>query len=158
MEIGGNNKYILLHSKFSSVSNFSSSYRPDSFTTRTQLTRTLQGSVLSSLLFISYLLYADDLVLFTLGRNIQDVQKLVQRTTNRLAIWGNRHGLYFALFKTKMVNFTKKHNLPTVHLSLSGVMLTQTSNTKFLGLTFDRTLTSISIHVVILSFLMYIFV
>lgn len=120
-----------------------------------QLTGTPQGSVLSPLLFIlainniqtyiqypvHHLLYADNLVLFTRGGNFQDSQKNLQHTINNLALWGNNHGLSFAPAKTKIVVFSKKRNLPHIHLSLNGTILEQTPNAKFLGLTFDSTLT-----------------
>ncbi len=120
-----------------------------------QLTGTPQGSVLSPLLFIlainniknfiqypvHHLLYADDLVLFARGADLQDTQKQLQYTINSLATWANSHGLSFAPAKTKIIAFSKKRHLPPIQLSLNGATLEQTSNIKFLGLIFDSTLT-----------------
>ncbi len=55
--------------------------------------------------------------------------------------WGHNHGLSFAPMKTKIVNFTTKRNLQPFHLVLNGELFVQDTHTKFLGLTFDRTLT-----------------
>lgn len=120
-----------------------------------QLTGTPQGSVLSPLLFtlainniqhlihypVRHLLYADDLVLFIRGNNLPKSQNRLQSTIDKLADWGNDHGLSFAPTKTKVINFTKKRNSPSVQLFLDEEPLTQTQSTKFLGLIFDHTLT-----------------
>lgn len=125
-----------------------------------QITGTPQGSVLSPLLFIlavnniqnhirypvKHLLYADDLALFVRGNDLQTLQHNLQSTINRLAVWGDEHGLSFAPSKTKVINFTKKRNTPLLQLNLKGEPLLQVNSTRFLGLTFDHTLTW-SLHI-----------
>jgi len=102
-----------------------------------QLTGTPQGSVLSPLLFIlaindiqniieypiRYLLFADDLVLFSRGGSLPILQTTMQRTIDKLATWGKNHGLSFAATKTKVVNFTKRRHPQPIILSLNGVLL-----------------------------------
>lgn len=120
-----------------------------------QLTGTPQGSVLSPLLFIlavneiqncisypiQHLMYADDLGIFTRGTDIHTLNRQLQSTIDKLAAWGKLHGLSFAPAKTKVINFTRKRNPPNLQLTLNGISLPQDTSTKFLGLTFDHTLT-----------------
>lgn len=103
-------------------SNFPNSYWSHTFCTSKIDGWYSKGSVLSPLLFtmtinniqsyIRYLvkhhLYADDLVLFIRGNNFQILQTDFQSTINKPAVWGDKHGLFFALSKNKLINLIKK--------------------------------------------------
>ncbi len=122
--------------------------------TRRQETGTPQGSVLSPLLFImavngikqcieypvQHLMYADDLVIYTRGTQITNMQHVLQCTISKLTTWADKLGLRFAPSKTKLVHFTRKRSLPTIHLTLCNEQIQQSQVVKFLGVTLEQKL------------------
>lgn len=112
-----------------------------------------QGSVLSSILFliginsildavkspIKGLLYADDLVLYVAGRDINHIENIMQDAIKKLQQWTKHNGLSFSPQKTAAVLFrrTRKPQRP-VQLYMNNTVLPTVPNHKFLGITFDE--------------------
>ena len=111
-----------------------------------------QGSILSPLLFnimmsdiptnayVEILTYADDIVIFTSGKNTKILGKKIQEYLDTLNIWFEKWGFTLSWSKTIPVLFTKstKPYLPT--LKLKDKTLTYATSHKFLGMIFDSKL------------------
>ena len=111
-----------------------------------------QGSILSPLLFscllsdvpsfdnVHKILYADDLSLFALGKDVRSVVDQMQAALDRLSLWLLEWGLVVNPAKSKTMFFTRKKitNLP--HLVLNGVNIPLVTTHKFLGLYLDAPL------------------
>jgi len=124
-------------------------------TSRIQETGVPQGSVVSPLLFnlvligienclhkkVNYSLYADDLAIFSRGRNISMLTEHLQQSINKLVLWYKHRGLNFSVAKTKAVIFTRKRIIPlTPNLNLNDTPIPIENTVKFLGILFDTRL------------------
>lgn len=113
-----------------------------------------QGEVLSVILFlmgfnniskyidkeIEFLLFADDLVIFTTSANISKTIPTIQRNINNICKFGNENGLTFSEEKTKFMVFSRKHQTPQIRLSMYSKQIEEVDFHKFLGITFDKKL------------------
>ena len=111
-----------------------------------------QGSTLSPLLFnimmsdiptnpqVGILAYADDIVIYTSGKNTKLIGKKIQKYLDELNTWFEKWDLRLSLAKSIPVLFTKstKPHYPTI--TLSDTPLTYSMTHKFLGITFDSKL------------------
>lgn len=113
---------------------------------------TPQGSVISPVLFnimmndldivepsVKISMYADDIALWTCGRNINFLQKKMQRAVNEISIFCKKWNLNISASKSAVMVFTNKQN-NEVHLELDGNVLLQYSEYKFLGILLDQKL------------------
>lgn len=115
-----------------------------------------QGSSLSASLFligmenliktvkkiesVKYLLYADDIVIFTTSKNIKTVKKTLQLAINKLYNQGLLYGFTISTEKTKNIVFTNKHKVPELQLHMGSHNIHQDNVVKFLGMFWDRKL------------------
>ena len=111
-----------------------------------------QGSILSPLLFscllsdipsfdgVHKILYADDLSLFAMGRDVDSVVNQMQVALNRLSLWLMEWGLVVNPAKSSTMFFTRKKitNLPRLVLDEVNIPLVTTH--KFLGMYLDAPL------------------
>lgn len=115
-----------------------------------------QGSVLSPTLFlvamdsvaetirkpVNMSLFADDLLIYCSGKNVDTIQGIIQNTISRMETWGNQNGFTFSTEKTKVMLFTRRTTPQTVApLQLNGTILAAVNQHRFLGLIFDTRLT-----------------
>ena len=115
-----------------------------------------QGSVLSVTLFaiaingivsavrepVKASLFVDDFAIYCSSRNISMAQRQLQLVLNRLQEWSQNTGFNFSLTKTCAMHFCRIYNLHNdPELFLGGHQLPFVESTRFLGLTFDRSLT-----------------
>lgn len=114
-----------------------------------------QGSVISVTLFliavndvgnsidlpVKFSIYADDLVVYMNGKNLNWIHKMLQSTLDELTKWSQRSGLRFSPEKTKFIMFSKRAVPPFPALVLAGQDIERVSETRFLGVVFDRALT-----------------
>ena len=113
-----------------------------------------QGSVLSCVLFlliinsifeeaeeIKKLLFCDDGLFWATGPNLEDVIYIIQKAINSIAEWCDYHGPKISITKTHFNIFTKKTISYEPTLTLNGVNLKREEFVKYLGVTFDQSLT-----------------
>lgn len=114
-----------------------------------------QGSVLSVTLFLIAMnkifadirspvkgsLYADDVVLYTRGKNIKTTSRLLQKAINSLEKWSAKTGFSFSPEKTKCICFSKKGSSALPPLTLNGRTIQYVEEIKYLGVIFDCQLT-----------------
>ena len=116
-----------------------------------------QGSVLSPLLFLTYVndlpkphhrqnlksQFADDTVLWAASKNIQFAAKLLHKDLRKLAKWCVKSRIKLKPEKTKVIIFSRsslaKNSEP--NLKLYGERLKIYSQVKFLGITFNSNFT-----------------
>ena len=115
---------------------------------------TPQGSVISPFLFLimindfhlkiknmHYALYADDIVIWKMGRNIAHLQKYMQTCLDRVDTWFIKWGFTPSSSKTIAVPFSiSSKNLP-VKLTLNKDQIAVQHQFKFLGMIFDTRFT-----------------
>ena len=112
-----------------------------------------QGSILSPILFsmfindissafsVPFLLYADDLVFYVSGSDIEAIVSKLNSELDSLNNWCNSNGLKINSSKTKSM-FFKKSNDPTLPddippISLNGVEIEKVESFKYLGILLD---------------------
>lgn len=116
-----------------------------------------QGSILSATLFLIALnkineeikfpvqisLFADDLVIYVRGKNVENTKILLQEAIRSLEKWARQTGFRFSIEKTKAVYFTKQRKYKDIYpkILLNNEHIQYTETTKFLGITLDRKLT-----------------
>lgn len=115
-----------------------------------------QGSSLSASLFligmesliktvkkvksVKYLLYADDIVIYSASKNIKIVKKRLQLSINKLYNQGLSNGFTISKEKTKTIVFTNKNKVPDLNLHMGSHLIQQDNVIKFLGMFWDRKL------------------
>lgn len=111
-----------------------------------------QGSIISVTLFLAAIneitkniiapvkarLYADDLVLYMKGKNIQSMKNMLQKHLRDIEIWSNTTGFKFSTEKTKCVLFSKKPVINYPNLYLYNQALEFVQEIRFLGMIFDQ--------------------
>ena len=115
-----------------------------------------QGGVLSVFLFllainpisevipssISYMLYADDLLIYLRGRRLPSLCRAIQLCINRIAEWADSVGFRFSASKTNCILFSKRkirngEEDLSVSLSLGGTPIPLRPHIRLLGVHFD---------------------
>lgn len=85
---------------------------------------TPQGSIVSPVLFsiminkvfsrvdrsISVTLYADDIIMWKKGRNVEYIVRKMQEAIGKVECWGREWGFRFSVAKTKVVCFSQRKN------------------------------------------------
>lgn len=114
-----------------------------------------QGSVLSVTMFLiainslaefldnkcKYLLFADDLVIFASGKNVNSLKQSIQSVVQSIEIWTADNGFKINEQKTKLVHFHRKNNLQDdINIRLNNKIIKQVPSVKFLGVFFDQKL------------------
>ncbi len=111
-----------------------------------------QGSPLSPLLFNIYamrlgtifksniLQYADDIMLWETGENVDEVEEKLNSSINKIHKWATDSGLTFANKKCEIVPFTRKRNLRSPIIKLDGQNLKVVDSVKYLGVHLDTKL------------------
>lgn len=115
-----------------------------------------QGSVLSCTLFnivfddvlnhidhsTKFCAYADDLVLFQIGKDTKSTEANLQKTLIETNSLMNKNGLEISIDKTKMIHFTKqiKKNVQLPNVKLNNQFIEHVDNFKFLGVIFNSKL------------------
>lgn len=112
-----------------------------------------QGSILGPLLFSifindiagvirfsRFLLFADDLKLFLLIRNIEDCLRL-QADVDNISEWSQRNQLHFNVLKCVILTFTRAFSLTYHRYTMLGHNLKRVSNIKDLGIMYESKLT-----------------
>ena len=116
-----------------------------------------QGSVLSCTCFliainslptsiphgIKSLLYVDDLAIYVSGSNENAIQRRLQVALNSLMRWSDKTGFQFSPTKTHSIHICRKRNCAKMAplLTLADVPIRCEDSCKYLGLTFDNSLT-----------------
>ena len=116
-----------------------------------------QGSILSPILFeikinsimeilnsdTSGTLYVDDFTIaYTSKSKIDCTERHLQQQLNKLESWANHNGFKFSTSKTQIVHFCKKTKcVREPNLILHGKKIEVKTQTKFLGVIFDKKLT-----------------
>ena len=116
-----------------------------------------QGSVLSCTLFmiaidsicevipenIGRSLYVDDFAIFTSGSQVNQIQRRLQNAIKKLESWCQKTGFQFSTEKTVSIHICRKHHCPksAPHLTLFNQPIRNEDKVKYLGLTFDNSLT-----------------
>lgn len=111
-----------------------------------------QGSILGPLLFILFintvaecfihclfLLYADDIKIFAIVRNLND-SLLIQRDLVRFEAFCNENKIYLSYSKCKQISFTKNHNAITRNYYIGNYSLERVYCIRDLGILFDSKL------------------
>lgn len=116
-----------------------------------------QGSVLSCTLFlvainsiactvpptVSSMLYVDDFTIYASGATTRSIERRLQLVLNSLQEWSNQTGFQFSPSKTVSIHICRKHHCPKMapNLTLYGAPINCTNTVRFLGVTFDNSLT-----------------
>ena len=119
-----------------------------------------QGSILGPLLFIIYMdqlcsvplsgsaklqLYADDILLYKPLKDDRDVCEL-QSDIDSISNWVHQSGLLLNTSKTQLLIISRLRRRPTIHLTVGGVPIPESSSVKYLGVTLSRDL-SWALHI-----------
>ncbi len=114
-----------------------------------------QGGVLSPLIWnlimdsllttfkgepVQVLGYADDILLYVVGKSPATLASMMQRELKRVFDWGNKNGLSFNPSKTSMVLYTRSRRKIQVKVKMNGVSLVQRDSLKYLGVEIQRNL------------------
>ena len=85
-------------------------------------------------------LYVDDLLILCSGRNINSVERSIQRAINKLEKWSNETGFKFSPTKTVAMHICRTRNCPKAHrpLTMYGQPISWGEKHKYLGLTVDN--------------------
>ena len=85
--------------------------------------------------------FADDLVSLALGRDLDHIRAVAQKTINTIERWCKSKGLNISVLKTKIVLFSWKKS-PTLPcpIKVGGKEIELSSSVKFLGVTLDHKL------------------
>lgn len=122
-----------------------------------------QGAVLSPMLFnimlydlpqsdqVKILSYADDITISSRASNIQDAHNKMQHCLNRITAWLDKWKFMLNPAKCSFQIFTKKKNLPTVHLQIMNQQIQQTEKQRVLGIIFDSPKLTLKHHITYLK-------
>ncbi len=114
-----------------------------------------QGGVLSPLIWnlimdsllttfkgepVKVLGYADDILLYVVGKSPTTLANMMQRELKRVIEWGDRNGLAFNPSKTSMVLYTRNRKKLKVRVKMDGVPLEHQDSLRYLGVEIHRNL------------------
>jgi ribonuclease HI len=88
----------------------------------------------------SLLQYADDLAVYSSGRQLNRVCRTIQTACAYLNNFFRNRGLQISETKSELVLFSRKHSNPPVNVSLNGRLLPVEPTFKYLGVVFDQKL------------------
>ena len=116
-----------------------------------------QGAVTSPLMFLIYVNqwnefkhqeveycgFADDLALWTRGKEIAEMEEKIQNALNKVELWTKKNNLLMNASKTECILFSldNKDKMYKTNLSLNGVKLQAKENIRLLGVQMDHKLT-----------------
>jgi len=86
-------------------------------------------------------LFADDSFLFKAGRNLNQLQRAIQKDINALREWCDTWGFKISAEKIVAVLFTRSTKRPDIHLTIQSTTVKVEDSAKFIGVVFDRHLT-----------------
>lgn len=116
-----------------------------------------QGSVLSPILYNVYssdlenalngtvyvLQYADDLLLYSSRRSVEEASSSLSLSLNLLRDWLHRNGLELSPSKSSVVVFSRKRILPPISVSYGNDFIPVKVNAKVLGVILDQKLSGV---------------
>lgn len=87
------------------------------------------------------LLFADDIIVYCIGKNIKSIERLLQSSINKLQDWTKVSGFKFSTSKTHGIHFCRlrKHH-PDPRLKIFNTNIQFVEKLKILGMTFDKKL------------------
>ncbi len=112
-----------------------------------------QGSILGPLLFTMYVndmssavtcdlcLYADDSMLLVRGKDVKQLERILENEMNEISKWLQENRLSLHLGKTESILFGTKHRLKKVSqmdITCNNVKIEAKSSVKYLGVTLDQ--------------------
>ena len=113
-----------------------------------------QGSILGPLLFIVYIndlvnavkdcniiMFADDTNLFFSNKNLNDLEKTINRELKNICLWFNLNKLSLNVKKTNFILFGYSKRKKPLHICINDIKIDQTDKTKFLGVIINQTVT-----------------
>lgn len=155
IDLGIKGNLIRFIADFLSERHFKVSVNAHQSSKRKMKTGIPQGSVLSCQLFlvaiknlftesnidIKFAIYADDIVLFCSGKEIETLKVKMQRNIDKLFKSAHKFGFKFSESKTKAMLFTRRRkNIYEPKLMLGKNEIIYTKEQKFLGMIFDNKL------------------
>lgn len=85
--------------------------------------------------------YADDLVIYSTGKDASVLAKYIEETLQRLSEFFGGLGLSISPSKSELMVFSRKHQTPQPTIMLDGAALQNVTKFKYLGIMFDTKLT-----------------
>lgn len=89
---------------------------------------------------IKYLVYADDLVVYSSRKNPDTSRKFIQRAIDKIFLSGLNFGFKFSESKSKSVIFSRKRRIHSINLKLGNKIIDKEKSVKFLGMIWDAKL------------------
>lgn len=86
-------------------------------------------------------MFADDLVIFTSGKNLNNIKIFIQNIVTSLQVWSTNHGFKINEQKTKVLHFHRKTiQQDNINIYINNQPIEQVSAYKFFGVYFDEKL------------------
>uniref|UniRef100_A0A0K8VY27 Putative RNA-directed DNA polymerase from transposon X-element n=1 Tax=Bactrocera latifrons TaxID=174628 RepID=A0A0K8VY27_BACLA len=98
------------------------------------------SSIISSNPRVEHFAYADDVVIFTKIKDLQQVEHIFLKILNDINKWSERSGANISASKSSSFHICRKHNCSFPSLHMFNTQIPHTNTLKILGLIFDKTL------------------